>query len=246
MVSAAGHARRSLRSGAGRSPAHRSAARHRSPCAARQRRSDPANALSAGPCQPPLPPTPRCRGCGRCAGCQRMGNGCTCAPTTGRFGWVPLAALDVRVPGEMPVYDEAPPFPVRPFWVYAGHRQDGCRAQHPARRAGAGVRDGGDRSLLDRPGLYGRSADGQWLYGDGRRCARLISIAADQPVHAGYSLAELPTRPERGMRANGCWFLVIGSLGTRRGPLRRARASPAITDQLPATNTASSAERAQL
>lgn len=113
----------------------------------------------------------------------------------GQLGWMPLAALDVHVPGEMPVYDEAPAFPVRPFGsMHSVVRTD---AERNILRAGPGQ---GFEMVTTVPfwtdlAVYGRSADGQWLYvetGDGVRAwisTQLISPSTP------YSLNELPYAP---------------------------------------------------
>lgn len=116
----------------------------------------------------------------------------------GQFGWVPLAALDVRVPGEMPVYDEAPPFPVRPFGSMQGTVK--TDAERNILRAGPGQEY---EMVATVPfwtdlALYGRSADGQWLYvetSDGVRAwISTLLISPSTP----YSLAELPYAPGAG------------------------------------------------
>jgi SH3-like domain-containing protein len=116
----------------------------------------------------------------------------------GRIGWVPRAALDVRVPGEMPVYDEAPPLPVRPFGSLQGYVK--TDAERSILRAGPGQEF--DRvatvPFWTDLALYGRSADDQWLYvetGDGTRAwISTVLISPSTP----YVLAELPYAPGAG------------------------------------------------
>lgn len=113
----------------------------------------------------------------------------------GQIGWVPLAALDVRVPGEMPVYDEAPPLPVRPFGSLQGTVK--TDAERSILRAGPGQEYDVVATVpfWTDLALYGRSADDQWLYvetSDGMRAwISTLLISPSTP----YVLAELPYAP---------------------------------------------------
>ncbi len=116
----------------------------------------------------------------------------------GRIGWVPRAALDVRVPGEIPVYDEALPLPVRPFGSLQGTVK--TDAERSILRAGPGQEFDMVATVpfWTDLALYGRSADNQWLYvetGDGLRA--WISTLVISPT-SSYTLAELPYAPGAG------------------------------------------------
>ena len=116
----------------------------------------------------------------------------------GRIGWVPLTTLDVRVPGEMPVYDEAPPLPVRPFGSLQGYVK--TDAERSILRAGPGQEFDMVATVpfWTDLALYGRSADNQWLYvetSDGARAwISTVLISPSTP----YVLVELPYGPGAG------------------------------------------------
>lgn len=114
----------------------------------------------------------------------------------GALGWLPVDVLDVRVPGDIPVFEQAPPLPARPFGAVYGYVE--TNAEQNILRAGPGQQYGIVATVPYRTGLslYGRSRDDQWLYvemADGTRAwinAGLISPSMPYPRD------ELPYVPE--------------------------------------------------
>lgn len=115
----------------------------------------------------------------------------------GEIGWVPAAALDVNVAGEMPVYDQAPARPARPF----GPVQ--ARGLTTPEMSNARSGPGEVYEIVARlpfntdVGIYAQSPDGQWLMietPDGTRAwisANLVSVTTP-----GYNVRELPFSPD--------------------------------------------------
>lgn len=115
----------------------------------------------------------------------------------GEIGWVPAAALEVNIAGDMPVYDQAPARPGRPF----GPVQ--ARGVTTPEMSNARSGPGEVYEIVARVpfntdvGIYARSPDGQWLMietPDGTRAwisANLVSITTP-----GYNLLELPFSPD--------------------------------------------------
>lgn len=115
----------------------------------------------------------------------------------GEIGWVPAAALDINVAGEMPVYDRAPARPSRPF----GPVQ--ARGLTTPEMSNARSGPGEVYEIVARlpfntdVGIYAQSPDGQWLMietPDGTRAwisANLVSVTTP-----GYNVRELPFSPD--------------------------------------------------
>ncbi len=114
----------------------------------------------------------------------------------GEMGWVPAGVLDVRVPVEMPVLDETPPVPLRPFGSVQGIIR--TREESNTLRAGPGQFYDVVTTVpvWTDLALYGRSRDDQWLYveaPDGQRgWINVALISATTP----YALEQLPYPPE--------------------------------------------------
>lgn len=116
----------------------------------------------------------------------------------GALGWLPRNALDVRVAGEIPVLQETPRLPARPFGAVYGYIE--TSAEQNILRDGPGQQYAVVATVPFRTGLslYGRSRDDQWLYvemADGTRAwinAGLISLSTPYPRD------ELPYVPDAG------------------------------------------------
>ncbi|GEM_PF-3085655 len=114
----------------------------------------------------------------------------------GALGWMPRDALDVRVPGEIPVVEGSPRPPARPFGAVYGYVE--TNAEYNNLRDGPGQQYAIVATVPFRTALslYGRSRDDQWLYvelTDGTRAwinADLISPGTPYPRD------ELPYVPE--------------------------------------------------
>lgn len=114
----------------------------------------------------------------------------------GALGWLPRDALDVRVPGEIPVVEGTPRPPARPFGAVYGYVE--TNAEQNILRDGPGQQYAIVATVPFHTGLslYGRSRDNQWLYvemADGTLAwinAGLISPSTPYPRD------ELPYVPE--------------------------------------------------
>lgn len=114
----------------------------------------------------------------------------------GASGWMPAYGLDVNVPVALPVYDEAPAAPIRPFGSVQGYIK--TTYEHNNLREGPGEAFPIVETvpLLTDLALYGRSPDGNWLYVetlDGARAwVNTVVVSNSTP----YSLEDLPIPPE--------------------------------------------------
>ncbi len=114
----------------------------------------------------------------------------------GALGWLPVDALDVRVPGEIPILEQSLSLPPRPFGAVYGYVE--TNAEQNNLRAGPGQQYPVVTTVPFRTGLslYGRSRDDQWLYvemADGTRA--WISVSVISPS-TPYPRDELPYVPE--------------------------------------------------
>ena len=115
----------------------------------------------------------------------------------GEIGWAPSAALDVNIAGDMPVYDQAPARPARPFGPVQARGLTTPEISNV--RSGPGeVYDVVARLPFNTElGIYARSPDGEWLLieaPDGARAwinVRLVSVTTP-----GYNVDELPLSPD--------------------------------------------------
>lgn len=118
----------------------------------------------------------------------------------GVVGWMPTYYLTINVPGDVqiPVYDEAPPPPIRPFGSIQGYVK--TNAEYNNLRAGpaASYDIVVTVPLWTDLALYGRSLDDEWLLVetlDGERgWIATFLISNSTP----YTLSELPYPPEMG------------------------------------------------
>lgn len=114
----------------------------------------------------------------------------------GAEGWMPAYAMETHIAGEIPVYDVAPPAPIRPFGAAQGYIKTWTEFNNLRSGPGAGydivatVPVGTDLVLL------GRSLDDLWLLVetlDGQRA--WISVDLVSPS-TPYAIEELPYPPE--------------------------------------------------
>jgi len=116
----------------------------------------------------------------------------------GALGWLPVDALDVRVAGDMPILEQTPSLPPRPFGAIYGYVE--TNAEQNNLRAGPGQQYPVVATVPFRTGLslYGRSRDDQWLYvemADGTRA--WISVSVISPS-TPYPRDELPYVSDEG------------------------------------------------
>jgi SH3-like domain-containing protein len=114
----------------------------------------------------------------------------------GERGWFPAYVLEMHVPGEIPVLNETPASPVRPFGAVQTYVV--TNAEYNNLRAGPGE----DFEIVvtvplwTQLALYGRSQDDQWLLvetAEGVRAwANVVLISSSTP----YVLEELPYAPQ--------------------------------------------------
>jgi hypothetical protein len=117
----------------------------------------------------------------------------------GALGWFPASALQVNVPGDMPVYDTNPPTPIRPFGSIQAYLV--TKEELNNLRAGPGEQYDivATVPLWTELALYGRSPDDQWLLVEMldtglRAWINVVLISASTP----FTLSELPYPPEFG------------------------------------------------
>ncbi len=114
----------------------------------------------------------------------------------GERGWFPTYVLELHVPGDLPVLNEAPPSPVRPFGAVQTYVV--TSAEYNNLRAGPGetFEIVVTVPLWTQLALYGRSQDDQWLLvetEDGVRAwANVVLISPSTP----YVMEELPYAPQ--------------------------------------------------
>ena len=114
----------------------------------------------------------------------------------GEIGWIPAYGLEIHVPVALPVYDETPTLPRRPFGAVQGYIKTSGEANNLRAGPGAQYVVVATVPLWTDLALYGRSADGQWLLVetlDGvRGWVNVNVISSSTP----YNLDELPYPPE--------------------------------------------------
>ena len=116
----------------------------------------------------------------------------------GQLGWFPVASLDVSVPGELPVFTDAPPSPIRPFGSAQGMIKTSAEYNNLREGPGESFAIVATVPLWTDLVLYGRSTDNQWLYVetlDGQRT--WVSVLVVSPS-TPYTLSELPYPPGYG------------------------------------------------
>jgi uncharacterized protein YgiM (DUF1202 family) len=116
----------------------------------------------------------------------------------GLVGWIPASVLQVNVPVDMPVYDEIPPSPVRPFGSVQAYIK--TSAEHNNLRTGPGESYpiAVTIPIWTELALYGRSQDGQWLLVETQDGVRAwISVSLISPS-TPYALDNLPFAPGYG------------------------------------------------
>ncbi len=82
----------------------------------------------------------------------------------GATGWMPAQALDVNVPVTLPVYDDVPPGPARPFGSVQGYIKTSYEHNNLREGPGESFPIVETVALWTDLALYGRSPDGNWLY----------------------------------------------------------------------------------
>ncbi len=114
----------------------------------------------------------------------------------GEAGWMPAYVLDTHIAGDIPVYDDAPPDPIRPFGAAQGYIKTASEFNNLRSGPGAGYDVVATVPFWTDLALYGRSLDDQWLLVetlDGERAwinAEIVSPSTP------YAIEELPYPPE--------------------------------------------------
>lgn len=114
----------------------------------------------------------------------------------GERGWFPTYALELHLAGEIPVLNDTPPQPVRPFGAVQAYVV--TSAEHNNLRDGPGEQFSivVTVPLWTQLALYGRSQDDQWLLvetADGVRAwINVVLISPSTP----YVMEELPFTPQ--------------------------------------------------
>ncbi|MBI5959966.1 MAG: SH3 domain-containing protein [Chloroflexi bacterium] len=116
----------------------------------------------------------------------------------GQMGWFPVSVAQVNVPVEMPIFNDVPPSPVRPFGAVQAYIV--TNAEHNNLRDGPGESFAivATVPLWTQVALYGRSLDDEWLLVETPDSVRAwISVLLISPS-TPYVLNELPYPPELG------------------------------------------------